>query len=260
MTSAGVPVTAVGRSLAARDLVRIRRYPSTTVQLLFLPTFFVAVWSGGFSATARIAGYPAPRALDWILPLGVLAACAPAAMIPGFAVARDMEGGFFDRLLVAPVRPVALVLGPLAAGVCRAAIPFVVVTAVGIALGADVQGGAPALAMLLVAAAGTALCAAGWSVGLALRLGTVRRSTHLMQAGSAFVLYLSTGLAPPYLMTSWMRQAARFNPMSDVLRLARQGFLGPVSWDQTWPGLVALAGAAVVLVGFAVRGLRAVRA
>jgi ABC-2 type transport system permease protein len=256
VSSGNVSATAVGRSLAVRDLARMRRYPAVTVQLLFLPVFFVVVWSGGFDAAARLPGFPAPRLLDWILPLGVLAGCAPAAMIPGFAVARDVEAGFFDRLLVAPVPPVALVAGPLAAGVCRAAVPFVVVTFSGLLLGVQLPGGVIGILMLLVAAAGTSLCAAGWGVGLALRLGTIRRSTHLMQAGSSFVLYLSTGLAPPSIMTPWLRAVARVNPMTHVLALARQGLLGPVTWDQTWPGLLALLGGSAAFVVFAARGLR----
>jgi hypothetical protein len=28
--------------------------------------------------------------------------------------------------------------------------------------------------------------------------------------------------------------------MTDVLQLARQGFLGPLSWSTTWPGASAL--------------------
>jgi hypothetical protein len=44
--------------------------------------------------------------------------------------------------------------------------------------------------------------------------------------------------------------------MTNILALARQGFIGDVTWGQTWPGLIALAGAIAVLGLFAVRGLR----
>jgi ABC-type polysaccharide/polyol phosphate export permease len=41
-------------------------------------------------------------------------------------------------------------------------------------------------------------------------------------------------------MEGWLRVVAGFNPMTDVLQLARQGFLGPLSWSTTWPGASAL--------------------
>lgn len=258
MSSQPVPTWVVSRSLVARDLNRLRRYPSTAINLLFLPIFFVVIWSQGFSATARLTGFPARTLLDWIIPLTVLSACATAALICGFALARDLEGGFFDRLLVAPVRPLAIVAGALVTGLARAVLPFVVVMTVAVIFGGDLVGGAAGVLAIMVAAAGTAVCAAGWAVGLALRLGTIRRSVHLMQTGTALVLYLSTGLAPLSFMSPWMRTIARLNPMTDVYRLARQGFLGPVTWDQTWPGLLVLALGVIGFTGFAVRGLRRV--
>lgn len=256
MTTSRVAVLAVSRSLAIRDLSRVRRFPSATVGMLFLPLFFVVVWSFGFGATARLSGYPARTLLDWILPLGVVSACSTASMIPGFAVARDLEGGFFDRLLLAPSRPVSLVLGPVAAGVGRSLIPFLAVTSTGLVLGADLPGGPVALLVLAAAAFGTGLCGAAWSVGLALRLGSIRRSTHVMQTGAAVVVYLSTGLAPLSFMSLWLRNVSQVNPMTQVLKLGRQGFLGPVTWQQTWPGLLVITVSGGLLTAFAVRGLR----
>lgn len=256
MTSGPVPTGAVTVQLVARDLTRLRHHPGTALNLLFLPVFLVVIWSRGFAAEARLDGFPARTVLDWIVPLAVLSACSSAALIPGFAVARDIEGGFFDRLLVAPVRPLGLVAGPLVAGICRAVVPLFVVLGVAVVLGADLPGGFPGIAMLVVAAGGTAVCAAGWAVGLAMRLRSIRRSVHVMQTGSAVVLYLSTGLAPVAFMSTWLRAVARVNPATPVFAMARQGFIGPVTWSQTWPGLCALGGGAAVLTTFAVRGLR----
>ena len=255
--AAAAPV--VGARLAVRDLTRLRRHPGTAVNLLFLPVFLVAVWARSFSAVARVDGFPARTVLDWIVPLALLSACASAALITGFAVARDIESGFIDRLLVAPVPPLGLVAGSLIAGVCRAVLPLVVVLGVAIALGADLLGGVAGVAMATLAALGTALCTSAWAVGLALRLGSIRRSVHVMQTGSAVALYVSTGLAPLSLMSPWLRTTATLNPMTPVFTMARQGFLGPVTWGQTWPGLSALGLGAAVLCGFAVRGLRRYR-
>jgi len=41
-----------------------------------------------------------------------------------------------------------------------------------------------------------------------------------------------------------------------VLTMSRQGFLGQVTWGDTWPGLVALAIGGALLALFAYRGFR----
>jgi ABC-2 type transport system permease protein len=140
----------------------------------------------------------------------------------------------------------------------RAFIPFIVVFLAGLVAGAHVPGGPLGVVMLLLAAEGVAFCAAGWAIGLAYRLGTIQRAAPLMQVGMFTALFLSTSQVPLSVMTGWLHAVARVNPMTNVLALARQGFVGHVNWADTWPGLIALAGGAVLTAAFAVRGLRRV--
>ena len=42
--------------------------------------------------------------------------------------------------------------------------------------------------------------------------------------------------------------------MTQILEAVRQGFVGDVTWADTWPGLLALAGLAVLMVGLAHAG------
>jgi len=46
------------------------------------------------------------------------------------------------------------------------------------------------------------------------------------------------------------------NPMTNVLRLAREGFLGEVTWQDTWGGLLAIVILGTLTTVYAVRGLR----
>jgi len=41
-----------------------------------------------------------------------------------------------------------------------------------------------------------------------------------------------------------------------ILEAVRQGFVGDVTWADTWPGLLSLAGIGAVMVVLALRGLR----
>jgi ABC-2 type transport system permease protein len=72
-----------------------------------------------------------------------------------------------------------------------------------------------------------------------------------------FTLILTTtAYAPQDLLTGWLQTVARYNPATQILEAARQGFVGPVSWTDTWQGLLALAGLVAVLAVIALRGMR----
>ena len=54
-------------------------------------------------------------------------------------------------------------------------------------------------------------------------------------------MFLSTGNVPVDDQIGWTQTIAELNPLTPMLELARQGFLGEVAWDTTWPGLLAIA-------------------
>ena len=69
-------------------------------------------------------------------------------------------------------------------------------------------------------------------------------------------MLLTTAYAPLALLQGWLRTIARVNPVTQVIDAARQGFVGGVSWADTWPGILALAGLLAVLGALALRGMR----
>ncbi len=241
-------------ALARRHLLLIRRMPSVLVPAIVFPLFIVVGFSGAFGALTRLPEFPVDNMIDWILPMAVVQASAFAGVNVGLSVVRDLQGGFFDRLQVAPVSRLAFVMGPALGAMARALLPLAVVLTTGLAAGARLRGGLAGLLALVVAAEGVALVAAGWGVGLAFRLRD-QRAAPLMQVGILLAVFLSTAQVPLAVMTGWLRTVAGLNPMTSVLALGRQGFIGPVTWAQTWPGLLALAGGLVVLGFFSVRGL-----
>lgn len=249
----------VSLALAVRNLTRVYRFPKTTLVLVFFPVFFVVVSSGQFGGITSLPGFPTRTLLDWMLPMGMVWGAATAGMIPGFGVAVDIENGYLDRLLIAPVTPTAIVAGSLLAAMGRALVPFVLLLAIGLGIGIEMPGGPGTVLLALVAAEGAALCAAGWSVGLALRGGSVRRTRTLMQLGVTYPFLLSTAQVPMALLTGWLHEVAEVNPVTPVLTMARQGFIGALTWDQTWPGLVVLTAAGLLLTRFAARGLLKLR-
>ena len=247
----------VALGIAGRSLRLIPRLPSTFIPSLVMPIFLTISFAGAFSGLVLIPGFPADKIIDWFIPMTTVQGAAFAGVTTGLGVARDLENGFYDRLLASPASRGALLAGPLVASVLRAFIPLTILIAVGLLGGADFKGGLLGVGTLAIAALGMALTAGGWSVGLALRFKTMQVAP-LMQTGLFIVVFLSTAQMPLELLTGWLHDVARFNPMTNVLALAREGFLGEVTWDGTWPGLVALAGLIGVSLLFAARGMQKV--
>ena len=77
-----------------------------------------------------------------------------------------------------------------------------------------------------------------------------------MQVGVFVLVFLSATQVPMRGLSGWLHTIARINPATNLLRMSRQGFLGPVTWHDTWPGLLAFAGMGVALLLFADRGLK----
>jgi ABC-2 type transport system permease protein len=180
-----------------------------------------------------------------------------AGITTGMGVARDLENGFYDRFLASPASRAALLSGPLLASVLRGLIPLTLLTTIALFAGADFHGGVATIVSLAIAVLGIALAGGAWALGLALRFKTMQIAP-LMQSGAFLTVFLSTAQMPMDLLTGWLHAVARVNPMSNVLALARQGFLGEVTWAGTWPGLVSLAVMIGALVLFAARGMKKV--
>src|SRR4029078_3096604 len=62
----------------------------------------------------------------------------------------------------------------------------------------------------------------------------------LMQAGTFILVLFTAAYAPLNLLAGWLHDIAVVNPLNHVLTAVRQGFIGPVSWHDTWPAMIVL--------------------
>ena len=251
----GGNVLGVSQGLARRSLVNISRTPSAVVPTIAMPLFFIVAFSGAFGALTDIPGFPTDNALNWFMPWAIMQGAAFAGMGVCFGIGRDLENGFYDRLLMAPTHRLSLVVGPLMAAVVRVLLPVVTVSMVGFAAGARLTDGLLGMVTLVLAAEGFAVVAALWGLGVVFRLRT-QRSGALIQVGIFVTMFLSIGQAPIDLMQGWLPHVARVNPLTYVLDMARAGFLGPVTWSDVWPGLLAIAAGLAVFSVWAYSGFR----
>ena len=245
----------VASMLARRSIVLTARLPSAFIPSLIFPIFFVLSFSGAFSGVALLPGFPTDDILNWYAPMSIIQGSGFLGTMVGMSTTRDIESGFYDRLLLAPSPRWPLLVGPVAGSLVRSLPQLYVVLAVAGLGGMKLESDALGLLTLLVASFGVTTIHAFWTLGLAFRFRS-QRAAPLMQIGVFVTLFLASAQVPISVMTGWLRDVARINPMSNVLRLARVGFLGDVTWSDCWGGLLALAVGTVLTALFAARQFR----
>jgi ABC-2 type transport system permease protein len=248
---------AVAGALWRRSLNEVLRVRGALLPATVAPVVFMLGMSGQFTRLTGLEGFPTDSYLSWIVPLSCLQGAGFAGAATGSNLARDIEQGWFDRLLVSPVPRSLLLIGPVLGAVTRALVPTLTVLVVGLALGVDVTGGVLGLLALIVASVGFCVCAALWGIFMALTFRT-QQAGPLMQQGVFLAVFLSTAYTPEVLLRGWLAEVAYWNPVTHVLELGRQATVSgiPPSVEHTLPGVIALLGMMVVLSGLVLLGLR----
>ncbi|MCW3014988.1 MAG: hypothetical protein JWO02_2080 [Solirubrobacterales bacterium] len=244
----------VVRALVRRALNEILRVPGAAIPGVLAPTIFMLGLSSVFGKASALSAYHAVDFRTFIVPVGLLQGAGFTGAATGVNLARDIEQGWFDRLLLAPAPRATLLTGVVASAALRALLPGTFLLIVAFSLGVAV----PSLLGLLIAAVlvmGLACAMACFSVTLALRFRT-QQAAPLMQIASFVGVLFTTSYAPKPLLQDWLRVVADVNPVTRVLEGVRQGFIGGVTWAHTWPALLSVAGLIAVLGWFAARGLR----
>ena len=241
-------------ALARRALNELLRVPGAAVPGILAPTIFMLGLSAVFGNVTALPGFDGvDKYMAFVLPVGLLQGAGFTGAATGVNMARDIEQGWFDRLLLAPVRRPVLLAGIVASAALRTLIPATALICVGLLFGVKFPGFLDLLivALLVMIVASASAC---WGAIIALRFRT-QQAAPLMQIGSFVAVLFTAAYAPMALLQPWLKAIATINPVNYVLTGVRQGFIGSVSWADTWPAFVAGAGLLALLATFAIRGM-----
>jgi ABC-2 type transport system permease protein len=241
-------------ALMARAKNELVRVPGAAIPGVLAPTIFFLGLNGVFGALTQLRGFETGSYESFIVPISMLQGAGFTGAAAGVNLARDYEQGWVDRLLVSPAPRWVLLAGNVLAASARSLVPATFVLAIAFALGARWPG-FDGLLVCYVMVAATAAVAACWGSMLALHYKS-QSAAPLMQAGMMALVLLTPAYAPLALLQPWLEDIASVNPLTEVVEAARQGFVGSVTWAETWPGLVALAGLLLVLGALALREMR----
>ena len=242
------------RALVRRALNEITRVPGAAIPGVMAPTIFFLGLTSAFGSLTMLPGFDTESYQSFLVPVSLMQGAAFTGAATGVNLARDIEQGWFDRLLSSPAPRPALLAGLVLSASLRALIPATFLLAVAFAVGAHWPG-FDGLAIAIVIVMGMAIVAATWGTSLALKFRT-QSAAPLMQAGMFIAVLCTTAYAPLDLLSGWLQEVARYNPVTQAVEAARQGFVGDVTWADTWPGFAVLIGLGIVLSFFALRGMR----
>jgi ABC-2 type transport system permease protein len=228
-------------ALGARSVKQTFRRPQLFAPIIIFPSLLLAIQTAGAGQAVDLPGFPPVDSfLDFMLAGAMIQSVMLAGNSGGIALAVDIEMGFTDRLLAAPISRFAMVLGRLAGTAVLSAFAAIWFLAVGLIFGAHIEEGIPGalLMILFVVVAGVAF----GGIGAAVALRTGRASVVQGLFPLVFViLFLSSAFFPDNLMVEPAATVAEYNPLSFIVEGIRDPVISTLSWDAAWKAMGSLA-------------------
>jgi ABC-2 type transport system permease protein len=244
----------VARGVAWRQIHNFTHNPAFLLPSIIFPLFFFTAFAGGLSNVGNAPGFDFPSgytAFQFVFVL--LQSAAFGGVFTGFSVAADFERGFARRLMLAAPNRLGILGGYLLAGLVRALIVGVLLFAVAILVGMQVDGGGVELGGLILMALLVNLTAALFAFGVAFRLRTIQAGP-LMQMPVFLVLFLAPVYVPLALLAGWVHAVAKINPFTALIEGGRDLISG-----QSFDALLAYGIAVALTAAFAVWSVRGLR-
>lgn len=235
--------------LTWRTLVTIFRTPESILPPVGISLFFLVIYESTLGKASAFLPNIGGNYLGFILPLSIVSASLSGAGIAAQNMVRDIERGYFDKLLLTPIKRTTLLFGPILAGALILGIQASLVLGVALLMGLNPATGLPGMLALVGLAILLGTGFAGFTVSAALGSGNAAATQ-----GASFIFFPLTFLAPTFvpldLLDGWLKTAATYNPITYVMQAMRS--LLNTGWDTT---LLLQAVLACLALGAAMYGL-----
>ena len=216
------------RTMLRRNLRRLRRYPSMTLQLIGMPIvfllLFVYVFGGQLSqglSSDQAGGHTGRTAyLNYVTPGILLMTVAAAVLGTAIVVAMDMTGGIVDRFRTMSIARSAVLGGHVLATLILVLVSLAIVLAVAIALGFRPTAGP----LEWLAAIGVLALFSLALIWLATALGLAAKSVETASNTPTFLTllpFLGSGFVAVETMPTGLEQFARYQPFTPATETVR---------------------------------------
>ena len=236
-----------------RTLNNVRRRPVILFLSFLQPLIWMTFFGFLFQRFPIDNGQETIKYIDFLLP-GI---CGMTVLLgasqSGISIIRDHQSGFLERTISTSLKLDSFLMGKVTADLIRVTIQAIMVTLLGMSLGAAVNININTCISFLY------LCLFGLSYSLLSCL--IAFNTESQEALSAFIhifnmpiFFTSTALVPLKAMPPWMEQFAIWNPLTLAVTPVRNAMLGYPDWWST-KGFVVLLSTSIVLYFLAIHSL-----
>ena len=243
-------------ALGARSVKQTFRRPQLMAPILVFPTLLLAIQVDGAGRGIELPGFPPVNGfLDFILAGAMIQSTLLAGNSGGIALAVDIEMGFTDRLLAAPISRFAIVLGRLAGTAALGALAAIWFIAIGLVFGARIDDGVPGVLVMIAFVVLSAIAFGGLGAAVALRTGRASVVQGLFPLVFV-ILFLSSAFFPANLMLEPAATVARYNPLSFIVEGIRDPVISSLSLEAFAKALGSIALVGAIGIGLSALALR----
>jgi ABC-2 type transport system permease protein len=243
-------------ALGARSIRQTFRRPQLMAPILVFPTLLLAIQVGGAGQAVNLPEFPKVNGfLDFMLAGAMIQATLLAGNSGGIALALDIEMGFTDRLLAAPISRYAIVLGRLAGSAALGALTAIWFIGIGLLFGARIEEGIPCALLMIVLVTLSAVAFGGIGAAIALRSGKASVVQGLFPIVFV-ILFLSTAFFPDALLLEPARSVAEWNPLSFIVEGVRDPVISSITLEGLAEGIGAIAMVAAAGLGLSALAMR----
>src|SRR5436853_181332 len=195
-------------SIAGRALRAVPRELETVIPPIFIALFFFVVNIGTLQSITEnhISGFDIKA---FMMPTAILIGVTGVSRAG--ALVLDIQDGYFDRLLLTPVRRTAILVGHMVADVAIACLLTVPIIVVGFALGVHFDAGAAGLLAFIAISGLWSLAFAGFGYAIALKTGNPAAVNSSFLLFFPF-LFMTSSYLPRCQLTGWLNSITGWNP------------------------------------------------
>jgi ABC-2 type transport system permease protein len=227
-------------ALGARSVKQTFRRPQLMAPIIIFPSILLAIQTAGAGRAVDLNGFPVDNFLSFMLAGAMIQSTMLAGNSGGIALAVDIEMGFTDRLLAAPISRFAIVLGRLAGTAALAGLSAIWFIAIGLIFGASIQEGVPGALLMIFFVVLSGVAFGGIGASVALRTGSASVVQGLFPLVFV-ILFLSSAFFPDNLMLEPAASVAQYNPLSFIVEGIRDPVISSITWSTFGKAMGALA-------------------
>lgn len=201
-------------ALTRREFLHLSRQPFSILFSLVQPVFWLVLFGNMFRQVVHRPEFGSADYLSFITASVISMTVVGNSLVAGIPLLMDRELGFLDKLLVAPISRLSILLSRFIVINAVSSVQVTAILLLAIAMGVAMAGGWVGVLEIYLVAALLGLGITLISLSLAFVLRHHAEFFAIVGFLNLPLVFVSSALVPLGLMPGWMSWLARINPMT----------------------------------------------